>query len=367
MTGPESRDGEAAEKLRRAFAAVRLSSPRAVPQPPALPEKTARKYPLLQELSAERQLIVDGFSRAQLELRDIMDRMDNDIAAVSRLQPAKPAAARSPRSATEPRLTSPARPEVPSREEARPAPPPPAVPPVASGLKRPLPIAVLLTAAVAFGGYLMLGGASGGTIPLPASSAAGLCLDGEGRRAFFLDHRRQLLFTVSLPEKRVESVVPFPGTSARAMAYDGKRFWSAAGGTIYRHQADNPRRAEPVYLQKKDIGGLAWDGELLWASSGGTLIRYSVSGDSLKEAGGMSSAGGGLIAADEGRIWVLDPASARLSAAGQAAASAPAADLGPFIPEGSIAGFSVSGSRLWVITQDPVRLRSIDFKKLKFK
>jgi len=346
------------------------------------PENTARKYPVFQELAAAKQEIQDEFSKWQVEFEDVKSRLGDDIAAVSKNGPAKTpeqAAARSPaahRAAEKP----PADQAAPGSRSAQnttgqydsSSMPPPPEEGAAAG-SRSFPAFIVLAAAVcaaAFGFFRFFGGSAESPISLPPTRAAGLCLDRDSKHVFFADPQRQLLFTVSVPEKRVKSMQSFPAQGLKGLAFDGTSYWSTDGTSIFRHGLTGNYAVLAVHKAGPGVSSICWDGENLWAASaGGKLICYSA-GEPLAQEDVYPMPDGRTagISVSDGKLWLLDPESGRLSAykLGIKPELLNAAEIKSLLPDGVISGFSVAGDQLWVITAEPAELAHINLKSMKF-
>ena len=124
---------------------------------------------------------------------------------------------------------------------------------------------------------------------------------------------------------------------------------------------------------------LAGDIENLWAADAkaGVLYRYlighSLNGVSLTPLNQYNLAGAtaaGLHAAD-GRLWVLDSQSRRLTRYNYDAGTLSAvdsADLGARLPTGAaVSGLVVGGDCLWVLTAEPAVLHRFALRELRWQ
>lgn len=375
------RHGGLREKYSSMLAGIKLRRPELPQVPGELPENLARKYPVFQELAAARQEIQDEFSKWQVGFEDVKTRLGDDLAPVPKSGPAKTpeqAGARSPaehRDAAKP----PAAQAAPGSRSAQNtsgqdvSSPLPLPGDVADAGSRPFPSFVFLAAAVcaaAFGFFRFFGGSAESPITLPPTRAAGLCLDRDGKHVFFADPQRQLLFSVSVPEKRVKSMQSFPAQGLKGLAFDGTSFWSTDGTSIFRHGLAGSYAVLGVNKAGPEISSLCWDGKNLWAASaGGKLTRYAA-GDALVQEAVYPLPEGRTagISVSDGKLWLLDPESGKLSAykLGVKPEFLDAADIKSKLPAGAISGFSVSGDHLWVITAEPAELARINLRSMKF-
>lgn len=362
------KDGELLKKYSAVLAGVKLSPP-ALPQLPVeLPGNAARSYPVLQELAAARQDIHDEFSKRQLDLGEIRSRVEEDLAAIPKNAPVKPPETIATEPAKEPVAARfPAAP----RSPAKPAEPEPALKPPAG--PRLFPARVFFAAAVcaaAFGLFRFYQGTPVTIFSLPPTRAAGLCTDQDGSHVYFADPQRQLLFTVSVLEKRVKSMQSFPSQGLKSLAFDGASFWSSDGTSVYRHGTTGNYAVLGVYKTGAEVLFISWDGKNLWAAlSGGKLARYSA-GESLVQDGVYPMPGGRTagISVSGGKLWLLDPVSGKLSShkPGVKTELLSSADVKSLLPRGDISGFCVAGDHAWVISGDQSQLVRIDLKLVKF-
>lgn len=368
---------------------IKLRRPELPQGSPELPDNTGRKYPVFQELKAAKQEIQDEFSKMQLELADIKARLDGDIGAVSG-GPPRPREAASAVPAKEPVPTGLA--SAPQAAAQSPVPEP------AGGSRHmgdraeqdssfPMPspggwlaavpmlspariFAAAAICAAAVGLFLVYGGEAESFFALPPTRAAGLCLDRSGEHVFFADPQRQLLFTVSVPEKRVKSMQSFPSQGLKGLAFDGTVFWSSDGTSIYRHGQTGNYAVLGVYAAGPEVYSISWDGKNLWsASAGAGLTRYSAGEALVQEAVYPMPAGPTAgISVSDGKLWLLDPGSGNLSAYlfGAEPELLKAAGIKRLLPRGGISGFSVAGDILWVVAEDPAELTRINLKNIKF-
>lgn len=362
------RDGALRKKYSALLAGVKLRPP-ALPQVPVeLPGNAARRYPVLQELSAARQDIHDEFSKMQLDLSEIRSRVEEDQAAITKGAPVKPRETIAAGPVEEPvAARAPAAPQPP----AKPVEPEPALR-SAAGF-RLSPERMFFAAAVcaaAFGLFRFYGGAPAASFALPPTRAAGLCTDRDGAHVYFADPQRQLLFTFSVREERIRAMQSFPSQGLKGLAFDGTSFWSSDGSAIYRHGTAGNYAVLDVYKAGPEVSSISWDGKHLWAvSAGGKLTRY-LAGETLAQEGVYRMPEGRTagISISDGKLWLLDPESGRLSAykPGVKPELLSAADIKSLLPSGAVSGFSVAGDHLWVITEDPSVLARIDLKVIKF-
>jgi len=230
--------------------------------------------------------------------------------------------------------------------------------------------AVAAVCAAAFGLFLLYGGSPEPAFPLPPTRAAGLCLDRSGEHIFFADPQRQLLFTVSVAEKRVKSMQSFPSQGLKGLAFDGTVFWSADESSIYRHGLTGNYAVLGVYPAGPDVYSISSDGKNLWAASTGAGLTRYLAGESLAQEAVYSMPPGPTagISVSDGKLWLLDPGSGKLSAymLGAEPELLKTAGIKKLLPPGKITGFSVAGDQLWVIAEDPAQLQHIQLKNVKF-
>lgn len=375
------RYGVLREKYSAILAGVKLRRPELPQVPGELPENLARKYPVFQELAAARQEIQDEFSKWQVGFEDVKNRIGDESAAVSKDGPGK-----TPEQAATGSLAAHRAAAEPPAAQAAPGPRSaqnttgqdstsqlPLPGDRAAAGSRPFTSYIFLAAAVcaaAFGSFRFFGGFAESPISLPPTRAAGLCLDRDSRHIFFADPQRQLLFTVSVTEKRVKSMQSFPAQGLKGLAFDGTSFWSTDGTSIFRHGLAGSYAVLGVNKAGPEVSSLSWDGENLWAASaGGRLTCYSARESLTQEAvyplpDGRTAG----ISVSDGKLWLLDPESGKLSAykLGVKPELLNEADIKSLLPVGAISGFSVAGEHLWVITAEPAELAPINLKSLKF-
>lgn len=351
------------------------------PVPSSTPGPGMRKYAVLQELFSLKQEIQDEFSKAQLKLRDIAERLDDnkppsaaDADSGSGVNSSPPFAAPGQKTS----VGGEGGPEGISYEKENPPAPSfgNAGTPAIHDENRPgrhfRVLAAVAVCAVAF--TFLKSGFNSGTddvFPMPHTRAAGLCL-GSGERLFFADPQRQLLFTVSAQDGQVKTVQGFHVVALTGLAFDGISFWSAGSGGIARHEA--PGRYQPARSYPEAgsaIAALDWDGKYLWtAGPGSPLMRY-LPGERLIPSGSYTAPAAmsaGFHVAGE-NLYILDPSSARLRRYKIGAGIGPGSEaaLGPFIPgKCRLAGFALDKSDLWLITENPPELRRIKLKRLRF-
>lgn len=356
-----------AEKFQALADKIRLRKPVLPGSPPAPPPPAPHKYPLLQELAAERQEARDAFSKLQLSLLEIRNRPRPEIPA----EEPGDAGEKPPEQAAR-------KPEAPSRAPAAVAPAsshgaaalpadgPPTVPSPsrAAGIRY-----AVLSAAAALGIFWFMTADNGSTIALPPASAAGLCLDKGGEHIFFVDPLRQLLITVATGEKRVRSVQSFQLPGLTAVACDGAAFWSSDGGSIYSHANSPGYPATEAYKPSGGIRSLSLDGGKLWAAADdGKLTAFQPGAP--KAAGAVYNIPGArtdLAAVADGKLWTLDPYTGVLRAFSIAEGMKPLAEknIKSRLPRGPLAGIAVSGGTMWMITAGPAELVRVTVKDLK--
>lgn len=346
------------------LADVKLRAPALPEVPEAVQPEAGRKYPVFQELAAMGQEIQDEFSRGQLELADIKVRLEAEFLSLSGGTSAvKPAAADEQAGLITPGAEQAAPTAVKGEIRVTAA----AAVPAAGPRPRLLPALVLagvLCAAAAL--FFNFYGGPVSVFPLPPTRAAGLCLDPEGRRVFFADPQRQLLFTVSAADGRVASVQSFPAAGLKALAYDGSVFWSSDGKALARHGQAGGYAALGTYTGG---GGalLGWDGGKLWAAGAdGKLVSYAAGDPPVRDGEYPMPAGraAGMSVAD-GKLRLFFPESGKIVVykIGSRPELLEELDLKRLLPAGEAAGFAMSGGQAWFVTETPPQLLRINPKK----
>ena len=344
------------------FAEIKLRAP-VLPAPRGTQEETGRKYPVFQELAGMGQEIQDEFSRGQLELADIRGRLEGELMALAGAAPeVNPAPAAVPPE----QAARPPEPDVRPLPGMQPAVQAGPAPGRRSRLLPALALAVVICAAA--GIFFRSRGGPVSVFPLPPTKVEGLCLDPEGRRVFFTDPQRQLLFTVSAAEGRVDSVQSFPAAGLKALAYDGSNFWSSDGAVLARHGQAANYAVLAASKAAAAIAFLSWDGQALWAAGpGGELLRYSAAVPPLPGAD-YPMPGGRIdgISVSDGKLWVFDRENGKLSCykIGTRPELLTESDLKRWLPAGAVTGFALGGNYAWLAAENPPQLLRVKLKKL---
>lgn len=363
---PGEKNGEAlyaAAKFASLASTVKLRTPAPPAAPREVPAEAPRKYPVLQELAAERQAVKDAFSKLQIDLLEIKHRAaakpPSGGAAEPAGRPSQPAGAdevKAPATGPVKKLPVPQ-----EKTAAAPHLPGPAV------LKYVVPASLGAACVVVLGVFLFLSGRDDVSFSLPPAAAAGLCLDKKADNVYFIDPLRQLLIAVSNGEKRVKSLHSFQSPGLKALACDGDAFWSSDGKNIYSHVPSGSYAVTGSYKTPRGVRSLCLDGGKLWAVSGdGKLLGYragqAAETDAVYELPAPVSA---AVTVSDGKLWALDPDTGvlRIFSISGGIKKVAETNIKSFLPRGRLAGIASAGGFVWVMAANPAELVRVSVKE----
>lgn len=363
---PEAKSGgglAAAAKFASLASGIKLRTPNLPAAAPELPPAGPLKYPVLQELAAERQAVKDAFSKLQIELREIKHRAGAEVPAGGRAEteklPRQPVEAGAVKPKAAPPV--PAVPVTPAGAASAPVSPGSAAPKYAV----PAALAAVCAAVLGLGLFLSRDNAS---FTLPPAAAAGICLDKKAENVFFVDPLRQLLISVSAAEKRVKSMHSFQAPGLKALACDGDAFWSSDGKNIYSHASSGAYAVTGSYKAPRALRSLCLDGGKLWAASeDGKLLGYRAGQAAATDAvydipAPLSS----VVTVSDGKLWALDPETGvlRIFSVSGGIKKVAETNIKSMLPRGRLAGIGASGGFVWLLTANPAELSRVSVKEM---
>ena len=182
--------------------------------------------------------------------------------------------------------------------------------------------------------------------------------------------------------RRLDSKETINAPDLEDLAWVDGAFWSTAQGrsAIFQHDQNLEHGVRRIYATPNRLpAALSGDNENLWAADAQAavvyryLIGHSLNGVSLTPLNqyNLTGAPAANLYAAEGRLWILDSPTRRLTRYSYDAgtlAAVDAADLGSRLPPGAaVKGLVVGGDFLWVLTAEPAVLHRFALRGLRWQ
>jgi hypothetical protein len=196
------------------------------------------------------------------------------------------------------------------------------------------------------------------------------------------DAEERFLLLYKEDGRRLDSKESIDSSDLSDLCWADGAFWSTKPGrrAIFQHDDPPEHGVRRIYATPGRLPApLAGDNENLWAADAAAavlyryLIGHSLNGVSLTPLNQYNLPGGTAagLHISEGRLWVLDAGSRRLTRYAYDAGTLSAQDsveLGLRLPSGAtIHGMVAGGDYLWVLTSEPAVLHRFALKSLAWK